>query len=128
MENRNKIRNMSDEELAKFLQKVSKNYMMQYYDMQKWLRQETFRPIYAGTDGWYLKGRQEAALADIQDTGIDSNIKKRHSSKNLKLPCRIVEKKKEFGEDYRRIIVDNDLMDVPAKYVREKRKQNKSRP
>ena len=59
MENREKIRNMSDDELIKFILDVSKNYMFQYYDMKKWLVQETYDPIYIGEDGIFLEGQKE---------------------------------------------------------------------
>ena len=50
---------MSDDELIKFILDVSKNYMFQYYDMKKWLVQETYDPIYIGEDGIFLEGQKE---------------------------------------------------------------------
>ena len=113
MENRDKIRAMSDEQLADFLKEVSKNYLIQYYDMWTWLRQETYDPVYIGTKGWYLKGEAEA-----DRTIVDG---KSPPDKNFVVPCKILERRRAFGEDYRRIIVGNELMDVQARYVKEKK-------
>lgn len=109
MENRDKIRAMSDEQLADFLKEVSKNYLIQYYDMWRWLRQETYDPVYIGEKGWYLKGKEEADIAAIKH--------EKPPDKNFVIPCKILESRKSFGEEYKRIIVGNELMDVPAKYV-----------
>lgn len=109
MQNREKIRKMKDSELGKFLQDISKNYMMQYYNMRKWLLQETYDPVYIGYNGWYLKGEAESEAAKVRGEEVPD--------KNLVLPCRILEVKQEFGMDYQRIIVAGELMDVPARYV-----------
>ena len=117
MEKSEKIRNMSDDELIKFILDVSKNYMFQYYDMKKWLVQETYDPIYIGEDGIFLEGQKEydekSARKELRfPTKID--IK----NKEKEIPCRIVEKRKAFGKSYNRIIVGKELMDVQARYVK----------
>lgn len=114
---------MTDDQLADFLRDTSKNYMMQFYDMDLWLRQDSFDPVWAGEDGLYLKGWEEEERSLEIQREAERNaavIPKKAVKSRIIVPCRIISESRAFGKDYRRIIVGNELMDVEAKYVKKK--------
>ena len=113
MTNIDKIRNMSEDELVSFLRRVSRTYMMQFYDLKKWLHQDSWDPVYRGKDAFYLKG-----LAELDDKNVQYlNTDLMKKDKPEVVPCRIVDVKKEFGRKVYWIVIDNDLFDVPEEYI-----------
>ena len=113
MTNIDKIRSMSEDELVSFLRQVSRMYMMQFYDLKKWLHQDSWNPVYRGRDAFYLKGLHELDTKDVKYLNKDLMEK----DKPEIVPCRIVDVKKEFGRKVYWIVIGDDLFDVPEEYI-----------
>jgi len=60
-------------------------------------------------DGYYLKGKQELEVKAAENEGREAIVEK--------IPCKIIEKCKIYGEDYYSLICNGNIMKVPASNV-----------
>ena len=60
-------------------------------------------------DGIYLKGKQELLVKAAENEGREVVVEK--------IPCKIIEKCRIYGEDYYSLICNGNIMKVPASNV-----------
>lgn len=103
MTNYEKIKKMTPEQLSAFLREYDTVPMKKYFDLDKWLQSEDTTYCYLGKPGTYIKNLESLAKA----SGLSPES----------IPCRIIEDTTFFGKPYKRILFDEQILNVPAAYV-----------
>ena len=113
MTNREKINEMSDEELITFIKAMRSDELFPFYDMKKWLETEDAEPEVIGMDAFYLRGASEIEKITARNEGREPAISRE--------PCRIIGKTSFFGKPYYTSVPagQKTYMKVPGELVEE---------